>query len=161
MDNFENILSPGMEPSMTKIWRPAVVQKFDKYLNPQTLQEFVLKSEKVQKLIEVYSKKLDKHPKMIHSEVKEILAEIGLDRSEMIIRMCGVVITAVAKRITKGIFINKLHIERIRSQLGRCPVLYLPSHRSYLDFILMSYVCFHYDIEIPGIAAGMGEFDSH
>lgn len=142
---------------MIKIWRPAAVQRFDKYLTPQTLQEFVLKSEKVQKLIDFYSKKLEKHPKTIQKEVREILAEIGLDRNEMIIRMCGVVITAVAKRITKGVFINKLHIERIRAQLGRCPVLYLPSHRSYLDFILMSYVCFHYEIEIPGIAAGMGE----
>lgn len=157
MDNFENILRPGFEPSMTKIWRPAVVLKQDSYLTPQSLQNYVLKSEKVHKLIEFYSKKLEKNPKVIHAEVKEILAEIGLDRSEMVIRMCGVVITAMAKRITKGIYINKLHIERIRGQLGKCPVLYLPSHRSYLDFILMSYVCFHYDIEIPGIAAGMGE----
>lgn len=49
MENFENILRPGYEPSMTKSWRPVVVQKFDKYLNPQTLQEFVLNSEKVSK----------------------------------------------------------------------------------------------------------------
>ncbi|KAL5273446.1 GNPAT.2 family protein [Megaselia abdita] len=155
MEDFEDILRPG--PSMIKVWNPAVVQKFDKYLNPQSLQDFVLKSEKVHKLIEFYSKKLYKPKKVIYNEVKEILAEIGLDRSEMVIRCCGVLITAMAKRITKGIFINKTHIERIKRQLGRSPVLYLPSHRSYLDFILMSYCCFHYDIEIPGIAAGMGE----
>lgn len=157
MKDFKNMLEPGCEPSMTKVWRPRVVQTFDKYLTPQTLQEFVLKSEKIHKLVEIYSKKLHKHPKEIRNQVKEILAEIGLDRSELVIRMCGVVITAMAKRITKGIFINQPNIERVRRQLGNYPVLYLPSHRSYLDFILMSYVFFHYDIEIPGIAAGMGE----
>lgn len=41
--------------------------------------------------------------------------------------------------------------------MGNVPVMYVPSHRSYADFILMSYICFHYDIEIPAIAAGMGK----
>ncbi|KAJ8972251.1 hypothetical protein NQ314_000269, partial [Rhamnusium bicolor] len=39
--------------------------------------------------------------------------------------------------------------------MGNCPVVFVPSHRSYADFILMSLVCFTYDIEIPAIAAGM------
>lgn len=42
--------------------------------------------------------------------------------------------------------------------MGNCPVIFAPSHRSYADFILMSYVCFTYDLEIPAIAAGMGRF---
>lgn len=40
--------------------------------------------------------------------------------------------------------------------MGSTPIVYVPSHRSYADFILMSYVCFTYNIEIPAIAAGMG-----
>jgi hypothetical protein len=40
--------------------------------------------------------------------------------------------------------------------MGGNPVIFAPSHRSYGDFILMSYICFHYKIEIPAIAAGMG-----
>lgn len=44
--------------------------------------------------------------------------------------------------------------------MGTTPVIFLPNHRSYADFILMSYLCFTYDIEIPAIAAGMGEFDN-
>lgn len=36
------------------------------------------------------------------------------------------------------------------------PVILLPSHRSYLDFILVSYVMFEHDIALPCIAAGQG-----
>lgn len=32
----------------------------------------------------------------------------------------------------------------------------LPSHRSYMDFLLMSYILFTYDLALPVIAAGMG-----
>lgn len=39
--------------------------------------------------------------------------------------------------------------------MGNCPVIYAPSHRSYADFILMSYLLFTFDMEIPSIAAGM------
>jgi glycerone phosphate O-acyltransferase len=46
---------------------------------------------------------------------------------------------------------------QVLSVMGNNPVIFAPSHRSYGDFILMSYVCFHYKIEIPAIAAGMGK----
>ncbi|KAK5647609.1 hypothetical protein RI129_002501 [Pyrocoelia pectoralis] len=39
--------------------------------------------------------------------------------------------------------------------MGNKPIIFLPTHRSYADFILMSYLCFTYNIEIPAIAAGM------
>lgn len=43
--------------------------------------------------------------------------------------------------------------------MGHCPVIFVPSHRSYADFIVFSYVCYYYDIEIPAIAAGMGKIE--
>ena len=39
------------------------------------------------------------------------------------------------------------------------PVLLMPSHRSYLDFLLVSYVFFHYDLPLPVIAAAMGKYE--
>jgi hypothetical protein len=45
---------------------------------------------------------------------------------------------------------------QVLSVMGDNPVIFAPSHRSYGDFILMSYICFHYKIQIPAIAAGMG-----
>lgn len=43
--------------------------------------------------------------------------------------------------------------------MGNTPIVFAPSHRSYADFILMAYVCFHYCIEIPCVAAGVGKND--
>ena len=38
------------------------------------------------------------------------------------------------------------------------PVVLLPSHRSYLDFILVSYIMFEHNITLPCIAAGQGVY---
>lgn len=42
--------------------------------------------------------------------------------------------------------------------MGSNPVLFLPSHRSYADFILMAFVMFNYSVDIPCVAAGMGNY---
>nr|XP_018901093.1 PREDICTED: dihydroxyacetone phosphate acyltransferase isoform X2 [Bemisia tabaci] len=46
-------------------------------------------------------------------------------------------------------------IQEIKLEMKNNPVIFLPSHRSYADFILMAYVAFHYEIELPCVAAGM------
>lgn len=155
MDDFENIIANGKEPVMTKEYKPQVANEFERYLNPQSLKRHVFRSEKVRKIIEHYAQANNCPVKQIEKQVKDIIDEIGLERNLAIVRWCGMAITAIAKRILSGIYVNASSIRRVREQLGRNPVCYLPSHRSYMDFVLMSYICFYYDIEIPGIAAGM------
>lgn len=46
----------------------------------------------------------------------------------------------------------------MKSNFNKTPVIFVPSHRSYQDFILMAFICFNYNIEIPYVAAAMGTF---
>lgn len=38
------------------------------------------------------------------------------------------------------------------------PVVLLPSHRSYVDFLMLSYLLYTYDLALPVIAAGIGKY---
>lgn len=156
MRNFENIIAPGKEASMTREFNPQVAYEFERYLNPQKLKQHVLKSEKLRSIVEHYAKESGQSVKQLEQQAKAIIEEIGLERNMAIIRWCGIAITAIGKRICDGFYVNSASMANVRKDMGKCPVLYLPSHRSYMDFILMSYICYYYDIEIPGIAAGMG-----
>ncbi|SPP83550.1 dihydroxyacetone phosphate acyltransferase isoform X2 [Drosophila guanche] len=155
MRNFENIIQPGKEASMTREFNPQVAYEFERYLNPQKLKQHVLGSEKLRSILEHYARKTQQPLKKMQQQAKAIIDEIGLDRNMAIIRWCGIAITAIGQRICDGFYVNSASMANVRKDMGRCPVLYLPSHRSYMDFILMSYICYYYDIEIPGIAAGM------
>lgn len=157
MRQFQNIIAPGNEASMTKEFKPQVAYEFERYSNPQQLKQFVLQSEKMRTLLEHYSRETKTPMRQLQQQAKAIVDEIGLDRNMAIIRWCGIAITAIGKRICDGIYVNSTNMANVRKDMGHCPVLYLPSHRSYMDFILMSYICYYYEIEIPGIAAGMGE----
>lgn len=157
MRQFENIIAPGKEASMTREFKPQVAYEFERYSNPQKLKNDVLRSEKMRKLLEHYARETQQPIGKLEKQARAIIDEIGLDRNMAIIRWCGIAITAIGKRICDGIYVNSESMANVRKEMGHCPVLYLPSHRSYMDFILMSYICYYYDIEIPGIAAGMGE----
>ncbi len=45
---------------------------------------------------------------------------------------------------------------QLRKLIHEYPVLVMPSHRSYLDFLLVSYIFYQYDLPLPVIAAAMG-----
>lgn len=154
---FMNMLAPGREPNMTKPYKPLMAQMVENPLNPQSLKRYIMATEKMEQIVQYSAKKMNKTPQEVRRMVRLLLDEIGLDRNMAIIRWCGIAISYISKRITKGILIHETHMQRLRNSLGYNPVIYLPSHRSYMDFILMSYVFFHYDVEIPGITAGMGK----
>lgn len=86
-----------------------------------------------------------------------ILMEIGMGRSLTTIRGFGLLIEYMVRKVHMSLYINRPQVERIKAAGARNPVLYLPTHRSYADFILFSYLCFYFDMEVPTVAAGMGE----
>ncbi|KAG4074295.1 hypothetical protein HA402_008704 [Bradysia odoriphaga] len=152
---FQNLLEPDRMPCMTKVWQPQIPNRKESYLSPEELKLNVLESPRIVRLIEELSGN-DKNKKQeLKRVVQGMLNEIGLTRSMPVIRWAGICLNRILKKICTGVYVNEESMVRVKKCIGSQPVLYLPSHRSYADFVLMSYICFAYDLEIPGIAAGM------
>ncbi|XP_058840242.1 dihydroxyacetone phosphate acyltransferase [Topomyia yanbarensis] len=157
LDNFKNLLGPGMShlTDMTKRYNPAHPFPKDAHVTPTELKKLVMNSERVQMMIRRESEGDPKKKTEIVNAVRAILNEIGLDESLPTIRTLGTILNFIFGRILSGLYVNETRLQQLKSKFGGQTVLYLPSHRSYGDFILMSYVSFCYNIAIPGIAAGM------
>ncbi|XP_011882652.1 PREDICTED: dihydroxyacetone phosphate acyltransferase isoform X2 [Vollenhovia emeryi] len=61
------------------------------------------------------------------------------------------------KRMFSRIYINETMLSDLKrkTRVSQVQYVYVPSHRSYMDFILLSYILFSYDMALPNIAAGM------
>lgn len=61
------------------------------------------------------------------------------------------------KRMFSKIYVNERMLINLKQdmQLSQVQYVYVPSHRSYIDFILLSYVLFSYDMALPNIASGI------
>lgn len=159
MDKFVNLVEDEHLPDMGKYWRPLVPVKQDKPMTPDTFKEAVLNSEPVLELCRRYGGGDPSEEKEVQKNIKDILNEIGFKRNMTIIRFLGIAMNKIVQQMTTGVYVNQSAILDVKRELspGKSTVLYLPSHRSYADFVLMSYVCFAHDLEIPAIAAGMGK----
>ena len=51
---------------------------------------------------------------------------------------------------------NVPFVLKLQRAIQEHPVVLLPSHRSYIDFLMLSFLLYNYELPVPVIAAGMG-----
>ncbi|KAI6242001.1 hypothetical protein M3Y99_00276800 [Aphelenchoides fujianensis] len=61
----------------------------------------------------------------------------------------------ILRRLTSRLLVASDHLERVkRADESGIPIVYLPLHKSHLDYVLMHWVLWHFGIRLPHVAAG-------
>ncbi|HSA23502.1 MAG TPA: 1-acyl-sn-glycerol-3-phosphate acyltransferase, partial [Myxococcota bacterium] len=55
----------------------------------------------------------------------------------------------------EGFVVDEAGFERIRAAIRKAPVLFCPSHKSHVDYLVLSQLCLKYRVPLPHIAAGV------
>ena len=79
--------------------------------------------------------------------------EIAADYSHPVVRSASFLLTAVWNRIYRGVLVH--HLDTLKAVAPGHEVVYVPSHRSHMDYLLLSYLLFTKGIVPPHIAAGI------
>ena len=79
--------------------------------------------------------------------------EIASDYAYTAVRFLEVVLSWFWNKIYDGIRVN--HIEQIQESVQGHEVIYVPCHRSHIDYLLLSYLLFRNGLTPPHIAAGI------
>lgn len=122
---------------------------------PQQIKQEVLGSARVQRAITEVSAEQKRPVAEVSEEARRILEQMGHNMRMGNIRFLGYLFSKSYKSMYRAIYVHSEGMERYRKAAAENPVLLLPTHRSYNDFLLMSYVCFYYNVPLPVIAAGM------
>ncbi|XP_028295492.1 dihydroxyacetone phosphate acyltransferase-like isoform X1 [Gouania willdenowi] len=91
----------------------------------------------------------------VMEEAGEILVEMSHNLHLPFIRLMGYTFSKVIKRLFTSIFVNMDGLNTLQQAVQENPVILMPNHRSYVDFLIISYILFTYDIPVPVIAAGV------
>ncbi len=123
-------------------------------LERSTLYNAVLGSESVKVAIneEVSDKSIN--PTEARAQAKKYVDEIAADYREGLIRIGDRLLGRIWNKVYDGIDIE--HSERVRelAQHGH-EIIYVPCHRSHMDYLLLTYVIYHEGLVTPHIAAGI------
>jgi len=121
--------------------------------HPQTLINKILMSPHVRRIIKAESR--DNHALLKHKSHKarkyaqEIAAQISYPTVRVLSRLLG----WLWKRIYDGITLSNL--ERLHENIKDKNIIYVPCHRSHIDYLLLAYILHDQGLSIPHTAAGI------
>ncbi|HTL14239.1 MAG TPA: glycerol-3-phosphate 1-O-acyltransferase PlsB [Thermomonas sp.] len=79
--------------------------------------------------------------------------EIAADYSHPVVRSASFLLTPVWNRIYRGVLVH--HLDKFKQEAPGHEVVYTPSHRSHMDYLLLSYLLYTRGIVPPHIFAGI------
>ncbi|CAK6970198.1 dihydroxyacetone phosphate acyltransferase isoform X2 [Scomber scombrus] len=157
-DDFEDMLEERRNSSDLRYALRCYTPVVYKGLAPckaNQLKNMVLQSEQIHYVINQVSKEMGKAVDEVQEEVSSILEEMAQRLQLSTVRFFAFTLSKVFKTLFRSICVNEEGIQRLQQAIQEHPVVLLPSHRSYMDFLLMSYILYTYDLALPVIAAGM------
>uniref|UniRef100_A0A8R1TUR0 PlsC domain-containing protein n=1 Tax=Onchocerca volvulus TaxID=6282 RepID=A0A8R1TUR0_ONCVO len=129
--------------------------KRQKLKDSNEIIEMILKTESVQKIIREECAKRNTTRKLLSDESRLILRSIAHQMQLLVIRSVGYVLAKTVRTVYDGVYFNDEQLLRIREYSKNDPIIFLPTHRSYMDFLIISLLCFNHNLPLPAIATGM------
>ncbi|CAB1342928.1 unnamed protein product [Coregonus sp. 'balchen'] len=157
-DGFEDILEERRNSSDLKYALRCYAPVLYKGVTPckaNMLKNIVLQSDQLHYVINQVSQESGEAPDIIQEEASVILEEMAHRLQISTVRFFAFALSKAFKTLFQHVCVNEEGIQRLQQTIQEHPVVLLPSHRSYMDFLLMSYILYTYDLALPVIAAGM------
>ena len=115
------------------------------------VQQAVLSDAGVREAIAARSAEKRSSPEAARADAEKIFREIAANMNSSFLQILNFVVTGIFRRMFAGI--ETLGIEKIAEYAKRDPVVLVPSHRSYFDFLILSWLFYANYLVPPHIAA--------
>ncbi|KAL7298313.1 hypothetical protein TKK_0008662 [Trichogramma kaykai] len=119
--------------------------------------DHVLENQNVELALNVMARQKNVPLTVVQNEARLIIEEIAGKMHMPTVRWLALILSKILKRILVSIRLNDDMLINVKNEMRKnvSQFVFVPTHRSYMDFILLSYLFFTYDMTIPNIASGM------
>ncbi len=120
----------------------------------QQLKEIVLKDAEVLRSIENAAGGNPKHLKQQRKKAGSCFDEIAADYNIAYVQFFNLALAWLWKKIFEGVDVSQADLARLRSWARRGPLIYIPSHKSHIDYLVLNQVLYQHHMHVPRVAAG-------
>jgi glycerol-3-phosphate O-acyltransferase len=114
----------------------------------------VLSDDTVNQFIDEYAAKEKKDREAVKKDARRYLYEIAADYNETFVELWDKVLTWLWNTVYDGVLLDMEGLAKIRNVSKKMPFVIIPCHRSHIDYLLLSYVFYKNNIQLPFVAAG-------
>jgi len=126
---------------------------------PQSIARRVLRDPKVKARIERPSKRKKlSNPAAVmvaRQKARVYLKEIAANYDVRVIKLIDRFLGLVFNRIYDGVVCDDVGLRRVVKAARGRPVVFCPSHRSHVDYLVLSYLLWNAGLAVPHVAAGV------
>jgi glycerol-3-phosphate O-acyltransferase len=119
----------------------------------RTVVEQVLQSPPVTAVIADQARKEKSSGEKARKQARKYAFEIAANYSYTVVRLGSFALTWFWNRIYDGVELR--HFRSFQEKAPEYEVIYVPCHRSHIDYLLLSYILYHNGFVPPHIAAGV------
>ncbi|HKQ69138.1 MAG TPA: 1-acyl-sn-glycerol-3-phosphate acyltransferase [Polyangiaceae bacterium] len=120
----------------------------------ERMRNEVVKSAKLQAIIRDLAGHGEKERNVLTTRAYNILRELEAQPEPSVIRMLDIALDTLVNRIYDGIEVDQDGLARVREAAKSGTLVLLPSHKSHVDYLILSYVFYEANLQLPLIAAG-------
>ncbi len=161
--SVRSLLAEGMDDSLAlrkiaRVLRVHFRRQREMAIGPdlshrRTLMHAIIQSKAVQEAIHAEAREKTLPPEAIEDMAREYVNEIAADYSYRVIRSLEIMLNWLWNQLYDGVEVH--NFETVTKVAADHEVIYVPCHRSHIDYLLLSYVIFTRGLMPPHIAAGI------
>ena len=120
----------------------------------EQIKEIVLMDRKVSEKIEAVAASERKELWEVRKQAGEYFDEIAADFNISYVRLFEMGLRWLWKRIFEGVEVDTTALATVREWAAKGPLIFVPSHKSHIDYLILNHVLYANHMHIPRIAAG-------
>jgi len=127
---------------------------FPQSRSASSMREIVIAAPEVRLAIQNLAASGKKSVPQLEKEADKICQKMFGNVQMPLVGGLSLVFKKIWRRIYRAMMIDSAGVKRCQEAAANGPLIYIPTHRSYIDFLIVSYMCFAMKLPIPFIAAG-------
>jgi glycerol-3-phosphate O-acyltransferase len=120
----------------------------------EEMKENILTKERLQHFMEHHSKTRNIPLQKVQKQASDFLDEIAADYNVIIIKLASALLTWFLNAMFDGVTVNEDGLKRVKSMAQKGPVIFIPCHKSHIDYLILSHLLYNNNMPCPHVAAG-------
>jgi len=179
--NYKNNILEIAEPLNLKVWlaehsnlsssktglafqlRRELIDRIDRHRRVVTgpvmksrweIKEMVLHNNDLQKRMERRARTNSRTIEIVRKEADGYLDEIATDPHLTYVQIGERLLTWIWNTIYDGIELDVYSLDMVKHVAQKAPLVYIPCHKSHIDYLVLSYLLYRHNLNLPLVAAG-------
>ncbi len=120
----------------------------------EEIKQNILTNERLRSFMEYHSEARNIPIHRVHRKAASYLDEVAANYNIAVIQFGEIVVRWFLKTMFEGITVNYNVLSKIKNMSQKGPLIFIPCHKSHIDYLLLSYIFYTVNMPCPHVAAG-------